>query len=264
MEITELLPDVLLSVDGLPDAVGTRYVRNAIRQFSRDTGVWNVLLGTRMIDSPPVDEDLVIAIPSPDHDAWATETEYDVGDGVERAGENYVANREHTSTDAGANGPPGAADSTAWDVEERFTVPANGKIYEIGKVELDGDPIRFPYHYSIEEGELTIEPSPVEVTRNAIRREGGAVVMGGVLSVRANLQPTHTAMEVPDLYADWETAITSRALYEILAIPDKSWSNAQASSRFRRRYRQQVGEAKGSLARGHTTRPIRTRHRAFI
>ena len=263
MNLEDFLPRVNRTVDAIAENTAIDYLRDATRQFARDTGVWKETLGVRDIISPQVETDLVLAVPSLDHDAWASGEEYDTGNGVERAGTYYVANRDHTSTASGEDGPPDDDDATAWDEEQRFEVPAEGTIYEISTVELDGRETRLPYGYDRRTGELTIRPSLVSVVRNGVRRGGGAVIESGELTVKATLQPTRTTDIVPNIFGDWDTAITSRALYEILNIPNKEWSNASAAARFRTRYREQLGEAKGDIAREGTTRPIRTTHRVF-
>ena len=264
MKLQDFFPRILVSVDQLPAPTAIGYLRDAVRQFARDTGVWKKRLGTVDIVSPEANTDLVLNIPSLDHDDWVSGEDYEVSDGVSRSDVYYAANRDHTSSDTGADGPPGATDSTAWDVEQRFEVPDGGKIYEIADVKIDGSKVLSPYSYDRDESEFSIHPSSSDIVRNGVRRGGGAVISSGELSISATLQPTRTTLTVPDIFGDWGTAITSRALYEILNIPDKAWTDKDAAARFRTRYREQVGEAKGDVSRKGTTRPIRTRHRAFI
>ena len=56
-----------------------------------------------------------------------------------------------------------------------------------------------------------------------------AVSQESELEVRASFQPNDAATEVPDGLTEWKLAFIDRALYEIMLMPGKDWTDPETA-----------------------------------
>jgi hypothetical protein len=82
---------------------------------------------------------------------------------------------------------------------------------------------------------------------------------GGALVVRASLEPTLEAVELPDALDPWADAIVARAQGRLLLQSAKPWTNAQLGMERLQEYREQVQDAKLRVALGGSDAPLRVR-----
>ncbi len=134
------------------------------------------------------------------------------------------------------------------------TLPTDSRIYQIDRLTTRDDldevvPIPHPYLWN--------EQSAKIVVGRAGRTEDLA------LTVTAALEPTDGADTFPDFFQNWRTALTSRALADLLNQPKTDWFNPQMAMEERRKYMHRMGDAKVRRMRGNTRRPLRMKPHPF-
>ena len=64
MDIAQLLPQTTIFVGGCPDIIARQYLRDAAREFARETRLWRISMGTADIEIDPSAESLTLKVPT--------------------------------------------------------------------------------------------------------------------------------------------------------------------------------------------------------
>lgn len=87
-------------------------------------------------------------------------------------------------------------------------------------------------------------------------------IVGG-MEIRVALKPTETTQEVDDVfYNDWQQAVISGALQNLLSLPKKPWTDMQKAGDYGAQFNHEIQRAraratKGYLRGGATVKPVR-------
>ena len=109
---------------------------------------------------------------------------------------------------------------------------------------------------------ITEDPDPrltrdyyrYDVVTKELRISGGAWDTAGFLTVRAVLTTALTASEIPEFLVEhWSEAITNYAVWEMMNMPEREWSNSRESKTYLSKYHSRVNEARVERAREGTT-----------
>ena len=136
-----------------------------------------------------------------------------------------------------------------------FVVPDGALLHDIEKVLIDGEPIADlvddnPYSYDKITLNLSINP-------RAVNQESE-------LEVFASFQPNDLAMAIPDGLIEWKPAIVDRALYELLLMPNKDWTDGPTANVHLKDYKIRIGEGTVAKAKQNSRLPVRTSRIPFL
>lgn len=121
-----------------------------------------------------------------------------------------------------------------------YSLPADSYLNKISTVWLNdrkNDPIDSAYiEYDVAERLLIIDQRAICETAD--------------LHVAAILQPTKSAQQIPDFIAElYSEAIADYAIFEMMMMPNKDWSDRNLAGAFRTKYQNRVSEATVAKAR---------------
>ena len=134
-----------------------------------------------------------------------------------------------------------------------FELPDQSFLNSISRVRYgsgaDVEPEKLPdaeWAYDIATRELVLEP--------------GVVFQDMTIYVDAILEPSQTALQLPDWMAElWGEVISDYAVFEIMSQPNQEWSNPRLAAVFKGKYDSRVSEATVAKARKGSRQPIRSR-----
>ena len=165
-------------------------------------------------------------------------------------------------------------DSSLWEQRLGIKDVARPEDPDVNIVfEVPDDDFRLPYmsalrsisevKYGEDEDQLNTDNPDPRLTRgqyrfDLVRKEltivGGTYEKAGKLSVSAVLTTTLAATEIPEfLYENWSEGITNYAVWEMMNMPDREWSNSRESKTYLAKYQSRVNEARTERAREGTT-----------
>lgn len=129
-----------------------------------------------------------------------------------------------------------------------FTLPADSQIWAIDSVLLDDEPLT-DFAYDLDTAKLSVASDELQ---------------SGTVEVRAVLEPTDDATNIPDSLARWKVGITSHAISEMMLMPNQEWSAPRLSEPFENKYLTEASRANLLRAKKRTRRPLRTVRRDFV
>lgn len=258
-KLRDLIPEVRTHLSGAPETTVLLYLRQAAKQFCKDSLIWEVPIGTLDVQ-PNVNSRLVYQLYNGHNvkGAWSA-GDWAVDDIVTSNGARYLCLVTRTAADT----DPPADDAVGW-MEVAFVAPAQAYITAIEKVELEvtSDPeprplerlaegLPRPYTFNIKTGELTIR--------------SGAITAAGTLEVFAQLEPTRAATTLPDFLVElWGVGIAEYAIFQMFLMPKQEWTDPALAEIFRDKYKRRVAEATELRAREGTSGGIEVSPIPFV
>ena len=91
-----------------------------------------------------------------------------------------------------------------------------------------------------------------------------AVNQDSDLEVIAAFEPDDTATNLPDALIEWKLTVMDRALYEMMLMPNKDWTDAQTAVKHETNYNTRVAEGTVAKAKQNSRLPVRTARIPFL
>ena len=148
--------------------------------------------------------------------------------------------------------PAANPDATPPVPDPDFTIPANSYINSIATIQLDDEEVDISrYGYDIVTNTLSIRPRTINNRQT--------------LKIYAILEPTKGTNIVPDFLLErWGEGIADYAIWEMMSMSGREWSDRAMSVNYKAKYESRVSEAKVSKARKGTTKAIRLESIEFV
>ena len=133
-----------------------------------------------------------------------------------------------------------------------FTIPANSYINSISKIQLDDEEVDIDnYGYDIVNQTLSIRPRTVDNQQT--------------LKIYAVLEPTKGTNIIPDFLLErWGEGIADYAIWEMMSMSGREWSDRSMASTYKMKYESRVSEAKVAKGRKGTNQAIRLEPIPFV
>ena len=225
--LNDLMPDVRSHLSGTPELMVLQYLRRAAKQFCQDSGVWEVSMGTKEIDSPDdSDESFRLHIPEP---KLVPNPDFDPDSPVSPDNPKLIE----------PDVPP-------------LVIPTNSYINEVARITLDNEDVPISgYSYDIVNSTLVIAPRQFLGTRT--------------LEVWVTLEPSRGTSIIPDfLYERWGEGIADYCIWEMMSMINREWSSPRLAREYKMKYENRVAEATVAKARKGTGQSIELQSIEFI
>ena len=227
VEIESWVGEIGVRLPGCPEPVILAALRRGAQKFAGDTRLWRVSLGSGAVPAAAAQgpRETSVTVPGstfalPDYSAGLTDTaEIEAARGIKTVILNIAEVRLQNGDGTPAEPP----------LEDRTS---------------DRDDDR-PYAYDQFDERLTFY-------------ERELVDSGGTVEVFAVLGPTDAATHLPDALARWKLGMFDWALYELLVMPKREWSDRTLGLHHWREYQRRVGEGTVAKSARGTGRPRRT------
>ena len=136
-----------------------------------------------------------------------------------------------------------------------YVVPDMAQIIDIEDLIIEDKPIQKlvgdnPFRYSKFQSKIFINPR--------------AVNQDSDLEVIAAFEPTDTATDIPDALIEWKLTVTDRALYELMLMPNKDWTDAPTAVKHEKNYNTRVAAGTVAKAKQNSRLPVRTARIPFL
>ena len=148
--------------------------------------------------------------------------------------------------------PAADPDATPPVPDPDFTIPANSYINSISVIQLDDKEVDIDdYGYDIVNQTLSIRP------RTLNNRQ--------TLKIYAILEPVKSTDLLPDFLLErWGEGIADYAIWEMMSMSGREWSDRSMASTYKLKYESRVSEAKVAKARKGTSQAIRLEPIEFV
>ena len=100
--------------------------------------------------------------------------------------------------------------------------------------------------------------------RNRIFINPRAVNQNSDLEVIAAFEPDDTATDIPEALIEWKLTVMDRALYELMLMPNKDWTDAPTAEKHEMDYNTRVAEGTVAKAKQNSRLPVRTARIPFL
>lgn len=141
--------------------------------------------------------------------------------------------------------------------DQDFTLPAMSVLNTISKVWL-GDARDEDEPLDAGEYEYDRATRELAIARRVISEDTQ-------IYVKAILEPTKAATAIPDWIGElWSEGIVSYAIFELMSMPAKEWTNPGLAGVFKNKYDRRVEEATVDKARKGTRKAIRMKPKPFV
>ena len=136
-----------------------------------------------------------------------------------------------------------------------YVLPGTAQIIDIEDLLIDDESIQErlddnPFRYSKFRSLIFINPR--------------AVNQDSDLEVIAAFEPTDTATDIPDALIEWRLTVMDRALYELMLMPNKDWTDAPTAVKHETDYNTRVAEGTLAKAKQNSRLPVRTARIPFL
>ena len=136
-----------------------------------------------------------------------------------------------------------------------YVVPNMAQIIDVEDLLIDDESIHKrvddnPFRYSKFRSKIFINPR--------------AVNQDSDLEVIAAFEPTDAATGIPDALIEWKLAVTDRALYELMLMPHKDWTDAPTAVKHEMNYNTRVAAGTVAKAKQNSRLPVRTARIPFL
>ena len=136
-----------------------------------------------------------------------------------------------------------------------YLVPAMARVIDIEDLVIDDESIQKrvddnPFRYNKFQSRIFINPR--------------AVNQDSDLEVIAAFEPTDTATDIPDALIEWKLTVMDRALYELMLMPNKDWTDAPTAEKHEMDYNTRVAEGTVAKAKQNSRLPVRTARIPFL
>jgi hypothetical protein len=249
-QYSELKPWVQMGAPGCSDALIIEALRKKLRAFFIDSRIWQgeVSMTADGTDTLALNVAAFGGTPAPATDAWALETVYGALDEVSLTinGElrYYICLDGHTSS--ADDQPEDGADWATYWKRLHQVVNETPLAYRIMWVKQNGTMLNDSTYFLDLDG------------RTLMFKENHAPASGSAMVARVQLIPTYRATFYPAWALDiWGDALAQGALADLLAMPNKAWTNYDAARVALAEYRNGLSDAKAECQREGTNR-IRT------
>ena len=219
--------EIGVRIPGCPEPDIVDALRRSMQQFCADTLLWTVSLGQGEVSAATDQAPGKVIIPE-----LAGEDE---GDAFRLPEGSRGVNAEVLLIpEVRVLNDDGTINRTLRETATREANSRNGQ---------DADD--YPYEWDDFTGALTLYED--NIVRN-----------GGTVEILASLRPSDEADEVPDAFKRWKLGIFDRALYELMIIPKREWTDRVTGLHYLGAYNRRVGEGAVAKARKGGGKKLRT------
>ena len=136
-----------------------------------------------------------------------------------------------------------------------YVVPNMAQIIDIEDLLIEDESIQKrvddnPFRYNKFQSKIFINPR--------------AVNQDSDLEVIAAFEPDDTATAIPDALIEWKLTVMDRALYELMLMPNKDWTDAPTAVKHEKSYNTRVAEGTVAKAKQNSRLPVRTARIPFL